>query len=591
MKKTLWLLAALLAICLFLFSACNEEETSPVSDTTAADTADAAVTESPETMHQHEFGSWEATTKSTCTKAGVQTRTCACGETQTAALPLADHTPADYPSVDATCAAKGSTGGAYCRVCDAHLSDVTEVPAKGHTEVIDAAIAPTCTAAGMTEGAHCSTCKAVLRAQVAVPPTHTYDGGTAHDGHITYTCTVNGCGRAYAVSAKQDYHNVKDYGAVGDGIADDTVAFHDATRAAKRDGLPVYVPAGTYHITQTISLNAVTLYGYNSGSWTADVQDLPTVLHVNLDAPLFNVNTGSLSGLNLQVQGVSAETASAAETVMVSGVGSRVNNLRIHSPYIGIKATYNNTGRSVLQDIFIVQAWKHGIDVSGTWDIATLQNIEVWNPDGNHPCPAAFRFGKNDALHASNLFTFNAVNGFEFYFDELNQGGCWGSFDNCGVDLTSTGIYVGTGDHHLTFNGGTYWGHWFGLDVTGETASTTAVTVTGAEFRFNGGNPIRINGGGMTTVTGCNVIRTMNGHAAAPIAIGGGRGVTVIGNTLSTLGSAIEIARSFKGAATVTANTILSGAAKKSAIITDDSHSAAVVNTDGNTVLLQQRFP
>ena len=65
-------------------------------------------------------------------------------------------------------------------------------------------------------------------------------------------------------------HNVKDYGAVGDNKTDDTEAFKKAVSEAEKDGLPVYVPAGTYIISDTITLKSVTLYGYKSGAWTAD---------------------------------------------------------------------------------------------------------------------------------------------------------------------------------------------------------------------------------------------------------------------------------------------------------------------------------
>ncbi len=393
----------------------------------------------------------------------------------------------------------------------------------------------------------------------------------------------------YAIPEKLNFHNVTDYGAVGDGTKDDTAAFAKAIAAAEKDGLPVYVPAGKYLITDTLKLDSVTLYGYNTGSWTADDNDLPTVYHNNLEEPLFDVCAGSLSGLNIVVQGVTAETTEAAETIKVSDVGSRVNNLRIYQPYIGINAIYNNTGRSVLDNILIVFAWNTGVNISGTWDIATLQNIEVWNPDQNHPCPYAFRFGKNDALHAANLFTFNAGTGFDFYYDEENDGGCWGTFENCGVDLTSTGIYVGEGDHHLTFNGGTYWGHWFGLDVANKTNKNTSVTITGAEFRFNGGNPISINGGRMITVTGCNVYRTASGHTSSPVKITGGQGVTIVGNTFSTLEGGVEITSAFKGAANVTGNTILSAAASDKNII-KVTGSQSVVNTDGNVILIGQKF-
>jgi len=56
--------------------------------------------------------------------------------------------------------------------------------------------------------------------------------------------------------------NVKDYGAVGDGVADDSIAFQTALRDMKTLGGALYVPAGTYKITQDLIIpSGVTLLG------------------------------------------------------------------------------------------------------------------------------------------------------------------------------------------------------------------------------------------------------------------------------------------------------------------------------------------
>lgn len=64
-------------------------------------------------------------------------------------------------------------------------------------------------------------------------------------------------GSAVARSAQdkmRDNVSVKDFGAVGNGVADDTVAFQNAVNYAAPLGALVYVPQGTYLITETISL-------------------------------------------------------------------------------------------------------------------------------------------------------------------------------------------------------------------------------------------------------------------------------------------------------------------------------------------------
>lgn len=60
--------------------------------------------------------------------------------------------------------------------------------------------------------------------------------------------------QARTVQAKQrDVVSVKDFGAVGNGIADDTVAIQAAITATATTKFAVYFPAGTYRITSTLS--------------------------------------------------------------------------------------------------------------------------------------------------------------------------------------------------------------------------------------------------------------------------------------------------------------------------------------------------
>jgi hypothetical protein len=50
------------------------------------------------------------------------------------------------------------------------------------------------------------------------------------------------------------YYNVKEYGAVGDGVTDDTAAVEQCVKAAKKASGTAYFPAGTYLITKTIKV-------------------------------------------------------------------------------------------------------------------------------------------------------------------------------------------------------------------------------------------------------------------------------------------------------------------------------------------------
>ncbi len=55
-----------------------------------------------------------------------------------------------------------------------------------------------------------------------------------------------------AIGNAENIYNVLDYGAVGDGVEDDTLAFDKALNAAKKTGGIVYVPAGYYNVTERL---------------------------------------------------------------------------------------------------------------------------------------------------------------------------------------------------------------------------------------------------------------------------------------------------------------------------------------------------
>ena len=398
-----------------------------------------------------------------------------------------------------------------------------------------------------------------------------------------------------------NYHNVIDYGAEGDGVRDETESFRAAITAAEKDGLPVYVPAGTYLISDMLELDSVTLYGYHSGAWTADDSDLPVIVQTNLELPVFNVIAGSLSGLLIDVKGVTkGMDITPAETIRLSHAGARVSNLKIYNPYIGISTFYDggdNPGRCFIENIFIVNAYEIGVNVHSTWDVATLCNIEVWNPHtggaNQNSCTVAFKFGKNDDLRAVNLFTFNSKIGFLFEETDIGGGvyeGCWGSFTNCSTDLCETGLKIDKGQHALTVIGGTYWNHHYGLHVTAKTSALTRITMTGCELKTNGdAGTVNIAGGQMVTVTGCNISRTQSDHKGIPVKISGGSGVTLSGNTICANGTAgINIASTFNGAATVTGNTIITSQSSAAGAITGKTSERVVI--EGNAVLTDYQY-
>ena len=60
-------------------------------------------------------------------------------------------------------------------------------------------------------------------------------------------------GEACDAIIDQQLVNVRNYGAVGDGVTDDTEAIQEALYEAEEYGMPLYIPAGTYLVSKTIT--------------------------------------------------------------------------------------------------------------------------------------------------------------------------------------------------------------------------------------------------------------------------------------------------------------------------------------------------
>ena len=108
------------------------------------------------TAHTHAFGEWTVTTPATCTKDGVKTRTCACGETETQTIPATGHSFGEWTvTTPATCTADG-VESRTCSACGE--TETRTIPATGHSFGEWTVTTPaTCTVDG-TETRTCSAC-------------------------------------------------------------------------------------------------------------------------------------------------------------------------------------------------------------------------------------------------------------------------------------------------------------------------------------------------------------------------------------------------------------------------------------------------
>ena len=108
----------------------------------------------------------------------------------------------------------------------------------------------------------------------------------------------------YSTSWSRGVISVKDYGAVGDGVTDDTEAMERAFAYAGQNKLAVYVPKGTYMIRRPLNImSGMEVYG---DGYTSIIKKFPAAWHKLTDAITTGVyNNDEYNSISIKVDGVS----------------------------------------------------------------------------------------------------------------------------------------------------------------------------------------------------------------------------------------------------------------------------------------------
>lgn len=236
--------------------------------------------------------------------------------------------------------------------------------------------------------------------------------------------------------------NVKDFGAVGDGVTDDTIAFTNAlgSYGVRRT---VIIPAGTYLITSTIPLgiykkligvgSSVVIINFNSSDLYAFTGDSFSCVE---GFSLYNITpTGNQTAL-----------ASLTPTVANGWRNGTIKDIEIHDFYYGIGSTQGLTQGLMFQNLYervrIYDA-NTAILMGAGSNANTFINCEFW------------RSYNAITLNNATSMSFKGC-GFEYStnYDFYIDGTYNITFDTCyfesargGVFIASTGVLV---DCHST---------------------------------------------------------------------------------------------------------------------------------------------
>jgi len=147
---------------------------------------------------------------------------------------------------------------------------------------------------------------------------------------VRFTQTGAGAVQRTVESKLQDVASVKDFGAVGDGVTDDTVAIQAAIDAVSvAGGGTLFVPPGTYYVTNLAMKTGVRLVGSSSSSVTLKFP--PTNASINL-ITVINVDNVVIESLTIDSND-STYTGDNTDTIAIqiyggSGTGSNNNTIR-----------------------------------------------------------------------------------------------------------------------------------------------------------------------------------------------------------------------------------------------------------------------
>lgn len=258
--------------------------------------------------------------------------------------------------------------------------------------------------------------------------------------------------------------SVRDFGAMGDGKADDTAAFQRALDAAAKQGQIVEAPRGNYLFKGRLSIpSGVTLKGvWESVPSHAGLRDRGEA-KPNEDGTTFLVTSdkgaesrnafltingnATLKGVVLYYPDQKADDVPTPYpfAVALRGNNAAVLDVELLNPYKGIDLT--GAHRHLVRNVQ-GQPLRLGIYVDAVYDIGRIENVH-WNPwwsmtpkliAWQKAHGEGFVFGRTDWQYVTNTFCFGYGVGYRFV--ETKAGFCNGNFSGIGADLCQTAVQV-----------------------------------------------------------------------------------------------------------------------------------------------------
>ncbi|URN82943.1 glycosyl hydrolase family 28-related protein [Acetobacterium wieringae] len=287
--------------------------------------------------------------------------------------------------------------------------------------------------------------------------------------------------------------SVKDFGAKGDGVTNDTAAIQNAINDASSKNVTLTIPAGTYVVTSQLEVkNNTRISGYGATLYMAPQPS--AVANILWSNPASYISNVTLEGLTLQSQNTIAGADYYANS-MISNVQGMffqgISNLTIKdvsmdSMYVGLKMGQSGSSRNQGVTVSNLKIDKTGmpIQISGTNNLTMTDSILNANDGGTKWLHAAYIRGDNSNFLFRNVEFNNAPGGgiavagnekFPTPPDHI-------VFENCRVKNSVVGMHINTGANNVTVKGLTITGSGLGFKIADANSLTISdVNISGAK--------------------------------------------------------------------------------------------------------------
>ena len=189
---------------------------------------------------------------------------------------------------------------------------------------------------------------------------------------VTFLQAGTGATQRTALAKLRDTVSVKDFGAVGDGVADDTAAIQATINAA--NGKPILIPGGTYKITSTLTWSPTTYVSSFAPSLKISGDGIGvTIIDNQVNGPAFSI------------------TSTASAILFAATLGGYIEHLTIKrtpSTSNGVGVYMTAAFNMVLRQLHITGMSLHGVQIPVIFgdndgsNMVALENVRIDNCAG-----------------------------------------------------------------------------------------------------------------------------------------------------------------------------------------------------------------